>query len=184
MTRKKTSLVTLSGFLKFLPWIAIVLVVGLGFYFYKAARQTDVESEGIVVCNDAGVCEKSWHIHSTLDVSICGRQTELAKEEGELSDIHTHKEDNLLHFHERLKVDSNGNVLDWAPLTLSNSVKAVAGMSLTNECIGEYCNGSLCPDGEKGELNVTVGGVRQEDIASYVWKDGDEIRIEFGTLER
>lgn len=185
----------------FLVGLAAFALAGIGFYSYSQYRESGIEQEGLIVCGRDGSCKKALHIHSALVVSICGEFRDLAKDTGELADIHTHKQSNVLHFHERLEVTPEGEVLDWSPLKLSNAVKQVTGLELTNECIGEFCNGSTCPNGKRGRLSLTVvpgfcsgdscpgleaarkaiseRGEIQEEIADYVWKDGDLLELRF-----
>ena len=165
--------------LKPIFWIivALVIVVLLG-YSYLAFRESKIEQEGVVVCRE-NVCEKSIHIHSTLLVSVCGKPQNLPKETGELTDLHTHKEKNTIHFHERLKVAPNGNLLDPTPLMLDNAVQALFNKKLTQECFGEFCNGDSCPNGQPGKLSLTVNGKLEEKIPTFLWQDGNLIELTF-----
>lgn len=163
----------------FVIGLALLAIAGLIVYSYQAFKTSQIEQEGIVVCNREGVCEKSIHIHSELNVLICGKEHKLPKEEGELSSIHTHKETNLLHFHERLRVDRQGDILDPSPLTLANAVNKALGLQLTDNCIGKYCNGNPCSSGKKGILRLEVNGQPNQNIPDYVWKDGDAIQLTF-----
>ena len=163
----------------FVIGLALLAIAGLVVYSYQAFKTSQIEKEGIVVCNREGICEKSIHIHSELNVLICGKEQKLPKEEGELSDIHTHKEANLVHFHERLRVDRQGDILDPSPLTLANTVKKLLVLELTNNCIGSFCNGDSCPNGRRGALLLEVNGQERGEIAGYVWKDGDVIGLTF-----
>lgn len=164
---------------KLLLGTAIIFFGVLGFYSYQQFKDSGIETEGIVVCSKDGVCEKSMHIHAELNVAICGKDATLAKDKGDFSDIHTHKETNLLHFHERLQVNPKGEILDNSPLKLSNAVMALSRMSLSDQCIGDKCNGKRCPNGNPGKLKLTVNGLVQKEIAEYVWKDQDKMELRF-----
>lgn len=185
-----------------LTGLAVLILLGAALYSYQYYRGSDIEKEGIVICNRQGECEKSLHIHSALLATICGETQNLLKDTGELADLHTHKQSNVLHFHERLKVTPAGEIVDSTPLTLENATRAVLGLELEdNECIGEYCNGDRCPNGRPGTLSLTVvegfcngdscpgkeeaqkavreRGEIQENIADYVWKDGQLLYLTF-----
>lgn len=164
---------------KFLLGIALAILLVVGIYSYQQYKSSQIETEGLVICSKDGVCEKSLHIHAELNVAICGKDATLAKDKGDFSDIHTHKETNLLHFHERLQVNPEGEILDNSPLKLSTAVMALSGMSLSDECIGDKCNGKRCPNGEPGKLKLTVNGLVQKEIAGYVWKDQDKMELRF-----
>lgn len=175
--------------------VLIILAVG-GFYSYQEFQKSGIEQEGIVVCGADGTCEKSLHIHAALSVSVCGQKQSLSKDTGELADIHTHKESSLIHFHERLKTDREGNVLDWSPLKLSNAVEAISGQKLTDECIGDFCTGDRCTNGKPGKLSLSTvesfcsgtscpsidrapAGKVQKNISDYVWSGGELLRLTF-----
>ena len=53
-------------------------------------------------------------------------------------------------------------------------------LTMTQECVGDYCNGDACPDGTIGTFTATANGESIENIAEYVWEDGDTIQIKFG----
>lgn len=62
---------------------------------------------------------------------------------------------------------------------------ANAGGRLTRDYLGlptggTYESGSACPSGETAHLGVFVDGRRIEDPASYVPRDGEEVRVVFG----
>lgn len=101
------------------------------------------------------------------------------KETGQLDRLHTHKEDNRMHFHERLKVTRSGEMLDYTPLKMPTALEDVYDMKLTNTCLGDYCNGKMCPNGKKGFLRMYVNSESIQDIENYAWQDGDEIRLTF-----
>lgn len=164
---------------KLWPLLLIAALIATGYYFYSQYQASDVAEEGVVVCNKNRECEKSIHIHADLEVTICSQLYALDKDTGELADIHTHKESNTLHFHERLKSTPSGEILDYSPLYLNNSVKSLLNFDLTNECIGQWCNGEKCPNGKRGKLGLTVNDEKVKEIPAYVWKDGDKIQLTF-----
>lgn len=198
---RKASLKIISPLGKILFFAGAVVLGFLAYHSYGQYKSSEIETEGIIVCGKDGTCEKSLHIHSALSVSICGKEQDLAKDRGELADIHTHKQSNVLHFHQRLKVTPEGEVLDWTPLKLANAVESVMGLKVSDECIGEFCNGAKCPNGKPGKLSLTVvpsfcqadtcpgpdvaekavaeRGKTQQEIRDYVWQDGQLLRLTF-----
>jgi hypothetical protein len=101
-------------------------------------------------------------------------------EKGDLSKQHTHKERNLIHWHDKLPYDrSTSTVLDWNPLKLGVFFEQME-MRFNSTCIGDRCNGDKCPSGNVGTLKMTVNGVDNAEFDQYVWKDQDKISIRFG----
>lgn len=149
--------------------IAIIIVAATGLYFYRQYKESGFEQEGFVVCNKEGICEKSVHVHATLNVSICQERKNLPKETGRLTRVHTHKEKNLLHFHERLRISPKTNEpINPEPLTIKAALQELK-IRLPDKC----------PDGKPGKLKLTVNGETQEKIPDYIWKDGDKIELTF-----
>lgn len=149
---------------------SVILLVATGFYSYRRFKESGFEEEGFVVCNKEDVCEKSVHIHATLNVSICGENKNLPKETGRLNRVHTHKEQNLLHFHERLRVSpQTQELINPEPLTIKAAIREILKIELPDQC----------PDGKPGKLKLTVNGEPQGKIPDYVWKDGDKIELTF-----
>ncbi len=46
------------------------------------------------------------HIHSDIHLTICGQKFDFPRETGPLSGLHTHKEKNYLHFHDKIPLVS------------------------------------------------------------------------------
>lgn len=176
-TPKKKSQ-TLSP-LRILSGIIVLILVAAGIYSYREYQNSEIETGGLIVCNEKGECQKSLHMHANLDVSICGQNKDLPKDTGRLDSVHTHKEKNLLHFEERLPADKNGNILNTEPLALKAALDGILKMKASGQCIGDYCNGGKCSNGKKANWQLTANGEKQEDFQNYVWKDGDKLELTF-----
>lgn len=160
-------------------WIvSLVVLIGLLYSVYYV-KITGAESEGIKVCK-GGQCFLALHIHSQLDLEVCGESIIMEKEEGDLGELHTHKELNLIHFHEKLPMDADGKeVTDWSQLKLGKFFEAME-FPFSSQCFGKYCNGDACSGGTEGKVHMWVNNKPNEEFEHYVWKDGDEIKIVFG----
>ena len=154
---------------------AVFIVIGYSMSaFYQAGGE-----KGFVVCGPEG-CDLALHIHSYLEMGVCGEPYRLGLEAGDLTLQHTHKERNKLHFHSLIKTDPSGTeILEPEKLRLGGLFDQL-GIPFTNTCFADYCNGDACPDGQTGTLRVVVNEVPNDKFADYVWKDGDQIKIEFG----
>jgi len=138
--------------------IAIILLLFIG-YSYYVFTLTASEEEGITVCAK-DECFWAAHIHADLFINICGENIDLGLEKGPLDSVHTHKEKNRLHFHERLTVDpETREVSDYGPLRLESFLNE---LDLSGDC---------------GELTMTVNDNLTE-MANFAYKEGVVIRIE------
>ena len=147
--------ITIAGFLIFSA------------YFYQNSEQ---EKEGFFTCSqDNKVCELSQHIHSQIEVNVCGEKITLPKEKGKLNNAHTHKETNKIHWHERMQVDPiTREPLDPTPLKISSFLKQM-----------DYEFPNTCSGNPNPLLSVTVNGSMVDENLDYTWKDGDVIIIEY-----
>lgn len=85
---------------------AIVLIaVGNLIYYSIGEYNKQKAAEGIVICNGTTECIKTLHIHSDIEIDVCGYEVKLPREIGNLSGLHTHKEKNYLHFHDKLQLE-------------------------------------------------------------------------------
>lgn len=120
---------------------------------------------GIVVCND-DECIKTLHIHADIEFDLCGNSPVLPREVGPLSGLHTHKESNYLHFHDKLQLDPVDHVqLYDNRLSLQEVIDVFALDPL------EYCNT------KEVEVGVMVNGQIPPEGLDYNWVDGDKIEI-------
>jgi len=162
---------------KLLTGIIIAAVIfGLGYSvssFYNEGGE-----KGFTVCGPDG-CDLAIHAHAELEMSVCGEEYDLGLEDGNLGQQHTHKEKNKLHFHSLIKSEKDtGKLLEPEKLFVGELFDQLE-IQFTKECFGEYCNGDICPNGNAGELKMTVNGIPNEEYDEYVWNDGDTVKISF-----
>lgn len=175
----------------FLLWCGVLVAAlvgwGLAEYYEQQAEK------GIVVCEDENNCIIAMHVHSYIYGSVCGVEIELPREEGPLANVHTHKEENRLHWHERLPWDAeNEKIIDDSSLHLNASFAKI-GFELTDNCVTiqngwRYCNGDSCPGSSApGKLRVwrhydhdTDAGDELTTWQDVVWEDEEGLKVEFG----
>ena len=153
---------------KLVIWIigilAIVAVLSYSVNFYYAS---DADS-GIISCNEEGECNIAMHIHADLDIKVCGEKINFKLEKGDLSGQHTHKERDLMHFHDTTQIDPDtGELLSPEEFTIKEFLNQME-FEFPKDC-----------NGEPGELKVFVNNVETEELLEYPWKDRDKIRISF-----
>lgn len=154
----------------------LVLLLGYSVWAYYGAGG----EKGFVVCGEDG-CELAVHIHSELEMEICGEPYHLPLENGDLDRQHTHKERDLLHYHSLIMTDESGTeILEPEKLRVGELFDHL-DIPFTSECFAGKCNGDLCGD-EPGELTMHVNGQKNEAYGEYSWRDGDVIEIHFGDV--
>ncbi len=164
-----------KAYLGYAAAIIFLAYVAYSVYYYLSTAEKVEEYD---VCVD-GRCIKTFHTHADISFDICGRNINLPLEKGDLAGPHTHKERNMLHFHERLPYDPNtGQLLETRPLTVGAFMNEM-DIRFNDRCIAEYCNGDLCPDGKPGTVRMFINEQPNTEFGQYVWKDGDEILITF-----
>lgn len=146
--------------------ILIVILAAISFLIYFSVREYQEASEavGITVCKD-DECIKSFHIHSDIAFDLCGNTITLPREGGELGGLHTHKEKNYLHFHERVGLDSETREQLFDQRLSLQEVLEMFEIRPEDYCTGE---GPF-------EAVFKVNGVVQ--TSDYNWKDGDDIHL-------
>lgn len=167
--QSKKKILILTGLVIF----AVFLV-----YSIKEYRQSGIAERGVITCAK-GKCFWSAHIHVYVPVEICGKTYSLPKFEGSLSEFHTHGEENVIHWHEKLAYDPvTKNFLEPTPFLLRRTFE-VLRFSFDEQSIFGKTDGDLCPDGSKGNWKVFVNGVLNQDWRNYEWKDHDIIFFVF-----
>ena len=123
-----------------------------------------------------GGAQVSEHWHAAVRISVCG---ELYTEPPTSGGVHSHG-DGLMHIHPRQGVSgesgsnaSVGTFFSGTRLLLLEDRIQVPGDRL-------YRQGDRCPDGNVGNLVVTVNDEEVVDFLDYLPQDGDLINVEFG----
>lgn len=161
--------------------VIALLIIGYMIYSVRVYQESGAEEEGLVACDPTGQqCVIASHGHADIEVNLCGEEVKFPLEKGDLSKQHTHKERNLIHWHDRLPYDkATETVTDWSAFKLGGFFEQME-MRFSSTCVGTYCNGDKCPSGNAGILKMTVNGVENNEFDQYVWKDHDKILIRFG----
>ena len=160
--------------------LTIATLLAIIFFAYSIIeyKKNVTESEGIFTCAE-GRCFWTAHIHTLVRLNLCGKEILLPKLVGPLSGIHTHTEENILHWHDKLPADPKTHeLLHTTPLTIDFGLKTVS-IDMTSESLMEEKTGDLCPDGRPGTLKFFVNGNPLPPDPNYVWQDQDIIDIIF-----
>lgn len=158
--------------------LVLVVLIGLSYSVY-IVYSSGAAQRGVTVCVSENECYWSAHIHAEVTVDICGDDSfRFPVEKGPLNGSHTHEEKNLIHFHERLLIDTKTQeILDPQPLTLGAFFDAMEE-TLDSEKIFDKKNGDLCK-GQLSTVKMFVNGRPSSSFRDYIWKDGDKIKIVF-----
>ena len=160
--------------------IFILGIALIGFFTYSILeyKKTGVSERGLITCAE-GQCYWTAHIHTWVRINVCGKEISLSKLVGPLSGIHTHTEENILHWHDRLTVDpETRELLPTDILRIGFGLQSLS-IPFTTDGILEEKNGDLCPDGKEGTLKFFVNGKPFPPDPSFVWSDHDIIDIIF-----
>ena len=156
--------------------LLILAATGLSYSVY-ILYSSGAASQGVVVCTTSTECYWSAHVHAEVNVNMCGKEFRFPVEKGRLDGPHTHEEKNLIHWHDRLKIDpSTKEILDPSSLTLGAFFDAME-MNLSETQIGDMQNGDLCNG--PSTLKMYVNGKPSASFRDYIWKDGDKISFVF-----
>lgn len=155
---------------KLFVFLAILIATFLGYSVFTY-QNSDQEQEGFFTCSkDGKTCEISRHIHSEIEMNVCGEEIIFPKEKGNTSKQHTHKEKNKIHWqHESMPVDPiTREPLDKTPLTISAFLEQM-----------EHNFPNSCPNNNSPKIEVSVNGKIIKDGLNYVWKDADIISVSY-----
>ena len=149
-------------------WIVgILVIVAILSYSVSFYYESDAES-GIIICNDEGKCSIAMHIHADIDMEVCGEKINFVLEKGDLSGQHTHKERNLMHFHDVTPIDSETReLLSPEEFTIKEFLNQMEFE------LPENCNE------KQVELKVFVNNIEIKESLEYPWKDGDNVKVIF-----
>ncbi len=157
--------------------IVLLAVIGLSYSVY-IVYTSGAAQRGVVVCVSETECYWSAHIHAEVDVNTCGEEFRFPVEKGRLDGPHTHEEKNLIHFHERLPIDTaTKDILNTQPLMLGAFFDAM-DVNFDSDKILDKNNGDFCND-KQSTLKMFVNGVPSSSFRDYIWKDGDKINLVF-----
>ncbi len=155
---------------------AVSVVVG---YSLLITISSGALKSGVVTCLEDGRCFWTAHIHTYIAAEACGEEKLLPAEVGPLAKVHTHEEQNVLHWHDRLAYDlQKKEILDTKPLALGSSFDDV-GISFDKGNAFGLKDGDKCPDGNGGQWKMFVNGKQTDKFRDYIWQDKDVIILIF-----
>ncbi|MBI4080153.1 MAG: hypothetical protein HY430_00075 [Candidatus Levybacteria bacterium] len=147
--------------------IIIIALLGYSVYAFKSSEENYQE---FFICNNENtVCESSKHVHADITMHVCGKNVFLPKDAGRLDHQHTHKEQNKIHWHARLRVDpKTRKPLDSSLLTTRAFLHEI-----------NYALPQSCMDNATPSLRVFVNGKEKAEGLEYIWTDNDQIIVEY-----
>ncbi len=149
-----------------LSLVTLVIVWFLAYGIKYSIEQYQLAWENITICTEKW-CIKTMHIHSDIDISICGKAISLPREHGPLNGLHTHKEKNYLHFHDKVPLVSGENTLEWDKRLSIGEVFEIFAIKPEE----------LCGRPEV-EMILKVNEIVAPEGLKTMWTDGDDITIE------
>ncbi|RJQ28808.1 hypothetical protein C4571_02845 [Candidatus Parcubacteria bacterium] len=170
---KNKTLITTLGI------IGVALVVGFLVYSVVEYKKSGIAEGGVVTCGN-NQCFWSAHIHAYVPVTICGESYSFPKFKGALAEFHTHGEENVVHWHDKIPYDQKTKkFLESAPFALTVIFKNL-DLPVDEKGLFRRENGAACEDGRNGVWKVFVNGAYYPDWRNYEWKDRDVIFFSFG----
>ena len=169
-----------SKAVKIVIYLAIIFIAAFLVYSYISYKNSLGEGENFIVCDKENNCVIAMHMHTEIEMKVCGEEIKLPLEAGDKTATHTHKERNLLHFEERLRYDnSTQTILEIEPIKLNSFLShPEINIIFNSTCIADKCNGDLCSN-NPGTLKFLVNEIPNNQYENYIWKDGDKIKIIF-----
>jgi hypothetical protein len=162
---------------KFFIIFGIVILVAFLAYSLWQYQKSGIAEDGVVTCAN-GQCFWSAHIHVAIPVQICGNEYSLEKFKGPLANIHTHGEENVIHWHDKLLYDPQNKVfLEPAPFALGTTLEN-QGISQTPDYMFGKKDGDMC-DGKMSNWKVFSNGKHVSNWQDYEWSDHDIILFIF-----
>lgn len=144
-----------------------LFLIWYGYMSYKAYVNSEADTQGFFICNkEKTICELSQHIHANIEMVSCGKEVYFPKEQGKTDKQHTHKEQNLIHWHARERVDpTTKEPLDRIPRELRSFFVQM------DYKISEKC------DEHKAIFTLFVNGIEEKAGLDYIWKDKDKLKV-------
>ncbi len=160
--------------------VGFLALVGFLIYSVRQYRQSGIAEKGIVTCVDStgspqegGKCFWSAHIHVYLPIEICGQEYPLSKFQGPLAKHHTHGEENIIHWHDRLEFDPvMKQFLDPSSFLLSRTLETLQ-IPVSETTFLDKKDGDFCPNEKSGTWKTFINGAFMADWRNYEWKDHD-----------
>lgn len=154
-----------------------LILVGLLVYSLIEYQRSGIAQDGVITCAN-GQCFWSAHIHLDIPIQICGEEYVLPKFKGPLSGLHTHGDENIIHWHNKIAFDAEKKqFLEPTPFAFNLIFKTLE-LPLSDEGLLGKKDGNLCRN-SAASWKVLVNGVFFADWRNYEWKDHDIILFVF-----
>lgn len=138
----------------------ILLIIFLATYTLYYNDTLSIETKGTTICEN-NECYWTANIQANLTTKICGITT-----------------NDTLKFNSTLPVDNTTQeITNYYPLTLESYFNTI-NETFNQSCINNKCEGDAC-NNTPGKMSMTVNGKNNTEYEKYVWKNGDEILINF-----
>jgi len=166
---------------KFIKNLFIVLIslalVGFLAYSLIEYKRSGIAQDGVLTCANEQ-CFWSAHIHINVPIQICNEKYVLPKFKGPLADDHTHGDENIIHWHDKIPFDAEKRQFsEPTPFTLNLIFKTLE-LPITEESLLNKKDGDKCRS-LAAAWKVFVNGVLRPDWGNYEWKDKDIVLFVF-----
>ncbi len=159
--------------------IIIGLLVLVGFLAYSLIeyQRSGIAKDGVVTCAN-GQCFWSAHIHVNIPIQICGEKYVLSKFKGPLADDHTHGDENIIHWHDKIAFDAEKKQFSEPSPFVLNLIFKILELPIAEESLLNKKDGDMC-HGLAATWKVFVNGALSPDWRNYEWRDRDIILFIF-----
>ena len=165
-----------------------VLAVFLAYSLIEYQR-SGIAKDGVVTCANGpastrgeptrgGQCFWSAHIHVNIPIQICGEKYILPKFKGSLADVHTHGDENIIHWHDKIAFDAEKKQFSEPTPFALNLIFRTLELPITEESLLGKKDGDRCR-GVPATWKFFVNGVLHPDWRNYEWRDKDIVLFIF-----
>ncbi|OHB21534.1 MAG: hypothetical protein A2939_00420 [Parcubacteria group bacterium RIFCSPLOWO2_01_FULL_48_18] len=155
------------------------LLAFVGFLAYSLVqyKKSGIAEQGVVTCAN-GQCFWSAHIHLDIPIQICGEKYALSKFKGPLADDHTHGDENIIHWHDKIAFDAEKKEFSEPSPFALNLIFKTLELPITEESLLGKKDGDTC-GGVPATWKVFVNGSPTSDWRNYEWRDRDIVLFVF-----
>ena len=159
--------------------IVLLLLALVGFLAYSLIeyQRSGIAQDGVVTCANEK-CFWSAHIHTDIPIQMCSEKYILPKFKGPLADGHTHGDENIIHWHDKLAFDAGKKQFSEPTPFALNLIFKTLGLPIMEESLLGRKDGDTC-HGLVATWKVFVNGVLRPDWRNYEWRDKDIILFVF-----
>ena len=158
---------------KLILLIVFVSLSLIGFLAYSLIeyKRSGIAQDGVVTCAN-GQCFWSAHIHIDIPIQMCGEKYVLSKFKGSLANHHTHGDENIIHWHDKIPFDAEKKQLSGPTPFALNLIFKTIELPITEEGLLNKKDGDGCRS-LAATWKVFVNGVLRPDWRNYEWRDND-----------